>query len=71
MGLKENGWQERVAWMRKAGVTDADWNSDGELIHATLGPLPSPPMEPLTEAQQKELEARVQAELDALAFASS
>lgn len=76
MGLKDDtkeraSWEARVAWMRESGVTDADWNSVGELIHATLGPKPGPAPEPLTPAQEEEAVKRVQAELDALAFLSS
>lgn len=75
MGLKDTkereSWEARVSWMRDAGVTDADWNSAGELIHATLGPKPGPPPVEMTEDEKAELQKRVQQELDALAFLSS
>ena len=72
MGLNPNEqWDEQVAWMRARGVVAAEWNADGTVRAATLGPEPPPPVVPMTPEEEEALKKRLQDELDQLPYASA
>ena len=52
----------RVKWMRRYGATACTWSPDGQLLSATLGEAPPPPLEDDDPVQPRKLTAEARAE---------